>query len=183
MLRKEFAFVENNEVYQKLCNEGMIPETRTATSWDKLFFDLCDTIATKSKDRSAKVGSVIVDPVTNIVVSMGYNGFPRGADDDPVRQDDKALKLRLTAHAEANAICSAARLGHPLDNKILYCNKPCCLSCVKLIIQSGIDTVYVPEAAFYDEFNTHWVSDMYDTLTLVYECNIELWLSRPEKRT
>lgn len=45
-------------------------------SWDKYFIDMAAFVAQKSKDRSRKVGAVIVGP-DNEVRSTGFNGFPR----------------------------------------------------------------------------------------------------------
>ncbi len=44
-------------------------------SWDKYFFDLCETISTNSKCLSRKIGAIIVKDKT--IISMGYNGPPR----------------------------------------------------------------------------------------------------------
>jgi dCMP deaminase len=46
-------------------------------SWDEYFIRMAMFVAQKSKDDSTKVGCVIVSP-DNTVLSMGYNGFPRG---------------------------------------------------------------------------------------------------------
>ena len=50
-------------------------------TWDRYFLEMATLIASRSKDRSTKVGAVIVDGVRNIR-ACGYNGFPRGVDDD-----------------------------------------------------------------------------------------------------
>lgn len=46
-------------------------------NWDTYFIKMADLVASKSKDDSTKVGCVIVS-TDNTVLSMGYNGFPRG---------------------------------------------------------------------------------------------------------
>lgn len=46
-------------------------------SWDTYFIEMAMFVATKSKDDSTKVGCVIVSE-DHTVLSMGYNGFPRG---------------------------------------------------------------------------------------------------------
>ena len=45
-------------------------------SWDKYFFELCETVSTNSKCLSRKIGAILVKD--KIVISMGYNGPPRG---------------------------------------------------------------------------------------------------------
>ena len=105
--------------------------------WDKKFLKLAVEIGGWSKDPSTKVGAVIVDS-DNTIVSMGYNGFPRGIKDD-YRLDDRQTKYELVVHAEANAIVHAKRC-------LKYCTiyttpfMPCS-RCAGLIIQAGIQRV------------------------------------------
>ena len=49
--------------------------------WDIRFLEMARNSAMWSKDPSTKVGSIIVDDDKR-VVSVGYNGFPKGVDDD-----------------------------------------------------------------------------------------------------
>ena len=42
----------------------------------------------------------------NRVVSIGYNGFPKGVKDDH-RLDNRELKYEMIVHAEANALLFA----------------------------------------------------------------------------
>lgn len=97
-----------------------------------------------SKDPSTQVGAVVVDDDGH-VLSVGYNGFPRGVDDDPARYADREQKLKLIAHAESNAIAQAARCGVRLAGASLIVTAlyPCS-TCAKLIIQAGIKRVYAP---------------------------------------
>jgi len=46
-----------------------------------------------------------------------------------------------TAHAEQNAIVSAARFGIALQGATLYCHMTPCYVCAKMIINAGIDRV------------------------------------------
>jgi dCMP deaminase len=107
-------------------------------AWDKTFLNLCDEIAQRSKDPSTKVGACIVDEKKRIV-SMGYNGFPRGCVDDPRMYEDRSVKLMRTIHAEVNAIITADRA---LDGCTLYVSPlhPCA-NCAAIIVQSGIKRV------------------------------------------
>ncbi len=105
--------------------------------WVIRFLALAQHVASWSKDPRAKVGAVIVDAEKRIV-SLGYNGFPRGVKDDEERLRDKATKLRLVVHAEANAILNAHRIP---DQCTLYTTQVPCDECAKLIIQAGIKTV------------------------------------------
>lgn len=109
--------------------------------WDEWFVGLARYVATASKDPSTQCGAVIVD-ASRRVVSLGYNGFPRGVDDSQERYADREVKLRMVAHAEANAILFA---GRPLSGCTLYTYpfQPCA-GCAKLVIQSGIRECVAP---------------------------------------
>ena len=52
-----------------------------STNWDNRFLDMAKLVSTWSKDPSTRVGAVIVDP-SNRLVSVGYNGFPKGVTDN-----------------------------------------------------------------------------------------------------
>ena len=54
---------------------------RDELSWDELFILQATLIAQKSKDPSTKVGCVIVND-DNVILSTGFNGFPRGIEED-----------------------------------------------------------------------------------------------------
>lgn len=114
------------------------------TDWNKRFIDLANYIALWSKDRSKKVGSVIVDDDRR-VISMGYNGFPQNINDDIEERHQKPLKLFYVVHAEANAISSANRSGAKTKGATIYITFPPCSECAKLIIQNGIKRVICRE--------------------------------------
>ena len=78
------------------------------SQWDLRFLEMAKHVASWSKDPSTKVGAVIFDEQKR-VVSLGYNGFPKGVDDDPKRYADRELKYRMVVHAEANAMIFAQR--------------------------------------------------------------------------
>lgn len=111
------------------------------SKWNNRFIELCNHIATWSKDKSTQVGAVIVD-ANKRIVSVGYNGFPAGVDDDVESRHERPAKYMYTEHAERNAIFTASRIGVSLLNTTLYCNYLPCPDCARAIIQSGIKTVY-----------------------------------------
>ncbi|MBI2669577.1 MAG: hypothetical protein HYX20_00290 [Candidatus Yanofskybacteria bacterium] len=59
--------------------------------WDRRFLALAEFVAQWSKDPSTKTGAVIVDS-NNRLVSVGYNGFPRGVNDSPERLENREIK-------------------------------------------------------------------------------------------
>lgn len=108
------------------------------------FVRVAESIASLSKDPSTKVGALIIDDDANII-STGFNGFPRGVNDMRERYQIREMKLKLVAHAEANAIAQAARAGHRTHgaNLIVTALYPC-TNCTGLIIQAGIKRVFAP---------------------------------------
>ena len=63
-------------------------EAEKKAKWDKRFVELSKHVATWSKDPSTQVGAAVVDGQL-CVVSLGFNGFPRGVDDSPELYADK----------------------------------------------------------------------------------------------
>ena len=77
-----------------------------STKWDDRFLVLAKLIGSWSKDPSTQVGAVIVDN-KNRIVSVGYNGFPRGVEDSEKRLCNRQEKYDIIVHAEVNAIAFA----------------------------------------------------------------------------
>ena len=137
------------------------------SSWDKRFLDLAELVSSWSKDPSTKVGAVIVDD-KNIIVSVGFNGFPKGIKDDD-RLYNRDSKYQIIIHAENNALMFAKR---PLDNCTLYTYPfmPC-PRCAGMIIQSGIKRV----VSYKNTIDRHrWELDFSISRELFCEANIQL---------
>ena len=140
--------------------------------WDDRFLQLAETIATWSKDPSTKVGAVIVDD-SHRVISVGYNGFPKGIDDSPEIYADREYKLNTIIHAETNAILFAQR---DLAGCTLY-TFPCmpCAHCAALIVQSGIKTVVT---VANEGFETRWAESVKITRSLFEQASIAMVVYR-----
>jgi len=93
----------------------------------------------RSKDRSTKVGAVAIDD-NYCLKGSGYNGFPRGTNDDLDSRHERPLKYRWTVHAEMNVIAQAARPVLEGTTLILTSLHPCS-TCAGLIVQAGIKRV------------------------------------------
>ena len=128
------------------------------TDWHKRFLDLCEHVATWSKDPSTKLGSVIVDDKKRIL-SVGYNGFPRGVSDHEERYNDRPTKYLFVAHAERNALDNAPMM---VDNCTMYVTLLPCNECAKSIIQKGITTVVTYRPERKDTFNWNATLAMFD---------------------
>jgi len=110
--------------------------------WDKRFLILAEAVSLWSKDPSTGVGCILVDPRQR-VISLGFNGLPRGVEDRPDRLSNREVKLRMTLHAEENAVLFALR---PLEGATCYTwPLPPCAHCASKLIQAGISRVVAPE--------------------------------------
>lgn len=101
-------------------------------------------VASWSKDKKTGVGAVIVND-ENTELVMGYNGFPRGMDDDKESRHERPEKYLWTEHAERNAIYKAAREGISTNGTIMYVTYFPCHECTRAIIQAGIKKLVSPE--------------------------------------
>lgn len=117
--------------------------------WNTLFIHQAHLISKKSKDPSTKVGCVIVSK-DNVILSMGFNGFPRGVCETHPERWERPEKYYWVEHAERNAIFNAARVGVSLNGAKAYLNwepKPCA-DCTRALIQVGITEIIGPNRTF-----------------------------------
>ncbi len=126
-------------------------------SWDEYFMSMAHLSAKRSKDPSTQVGACIVNKDKR-VVGLGYNGFPRGCDDDiyPWERNGDLLdtKYPFVVHAELNAILNSIQ---NLAGCTIYVSLFPCNECAKAIIQAGITKV-VYESDKYDGTETNIAS-------------------------
>ena len=96
-----------------------------------IFMGVAHLAALRSKDPNTQVGCCIVSE-DNKILSIGYNGFPKGCSDDefPWRRegDPYDTKYFYTTHSELNAILNYR--GGSLEGAKLYvslfpCNEVC----------------------------------------------------------
>lgn len=132
--------------------------------WDTTFMAIADVVANRSKDPRTQVGAIIVNK-DNIITSIGYNGFPRGIDDDKWPWD-APQKYMVIVHAEANAILNSNQQS--LKDCKLYVPFFTCNECAKLIIQSGIREVIYRTDYYYDEYSMVIARQMYDLSGVTY---------------
>lgn len=96
---------------------------------------MAKVVASWSKDPSTQCGAVIVN-ADNEIVSVGFNGFPKGVADTESRLNNRELKYAITLHAERNAILFAKQ---SLKDCTLYTfPMQCCSECAAMAIQAGI---------------------------------------------
>ena len=114
-------------------------------TWDEYFMGVATLSGRRSKDPSTQVGACIVSQ-DNKILSMGYNGFPKGCSDDELPwgkeqelDDPYNAKYFYSTHSELNAILNYR--GGSLEGSKLYVTLFPCNECAKAIIQSGINEV------------------------------------------
>lgn len=109
-------------------------------NWTDYFLGLAKVVSQKSHDIHTQHGCVITD-LNNRILGVGYNGFPRGLDDNslPTHRPDK---YRWMIHAERNALANC--VVRP-DDGIAYVTGQCCNDCVMALWQEGIKTVYMTD--------------------------------------
>ena len=141
-------------------------------SWDEYFMGIADLSSQRSKDPNSQVGCCIVSQ-DNKILSMGYNGFPRGCSDDefPWNRDDADTdpynaKYSYVTHSELNAILNYR--GVSLEGAKLYVTLFPCNECAKAIIQCGIRTIIYGDDKYHDTAQTRASRRMLDAAGVRY---------------
>ena len=115
---------------------------RSRPDWDQYFLCLAFVARVRSHDPDTQHGCILCTP-DNHVLSVGYNGFPRGMDDNllPITRPEK---YRWMAHAESNSLanCPVRPTGCTA-----YVTGESCLPCLMALWQHGV--VKVVQAAWH----------------------------------
>ncbi len=113
-------------------------------SWDEYFMGVAILAGFRSKDPNTPVGSCIVGS-DHKILSMGYNGFPTGCDDDEFPWEREGefgeTKYAYVTHSELNAILNYKGNHGNLEGATIYVSLFPCNECAKAIIQCGIRRV------------------------------------------
>lgn len=133
------------------------------------FLGIAKAVAALSKDRSRKVGALAIGPAGEIR-AMGYNGFPRGCDDNIEARHERPEKYLWAEHAERNLVYNAARVGVPLEGCILVVTGLLpCMDCARGIVQAGFKAVVTD-----GEENPRWLGSNMKAMELFKEVGIEV---------
>lgn len=116
-------------------------------SWDAYFMGIALLSAKRSKDPNTSVGACIVGQ-DNRILSLGYNGMPRGCSDDiyPWEREGEDLETKYlyVCHAELNAILNYT--GTNMSGAKIYTTLFPCNECTKALIQAGIkEVIYISD--------------------------------------
>jgi len=141
--------------------------------WDEYFMGIASLSALRSKDPSTQVGACIVD-VSHKVVSIGYNGMPRGVDDECIPWDHGEgleSKYLYVCHAEFNAILNT-RDGSALKDCTLYVTLFPCNECAKAIIQVGIKEIVFLDDKYHDHIEEKASRKLLDMAGIKYRAYV-----------
>ncbi len=145
--------VENNGTKEALCSQvsswlQKLMSQLSRPDWDEYFMRMAKVAALRSNCVKRKVAAVIVRDKR--VISTGYNGTPRGTRNcfeggcprcNQLADSGTQLDDCLCSHGEENAITQAAYHGVSVKDGVLYTTFSPCLTCTKMIINSGIGEV------------------------------------------
>lgn len=126
-------------------------------SFDELYMGIAELASKRSKDPSTRHGACIINKY-NRIISIGYNGLPKGLNDDGYNESGSVNgvvidywltpnKYPYVVHAEENAILNATV---DLKDTILYLYSEKgyypCSTCARMMSQTGIKEVVMKTA-------------------------------------
>jgi dCMP deaminase len=156
-------------------NDIIHPEVQEVFTdkWKRHFLKEARLTSEPSKDRSTKCGCVLVGMRRNILTS-GYNGMPRGMNDDVEERHERPAKYAYFEHSERNAIFNAAYEGVALGGCVAFVTGPPCVDCTRAMIQSGVIAVIIPEHHNFKAQETadRWRESCQVALDMMTECGI-----------
>jgi dCMP deaminase len=137
--------------------------------WHKRFLELAKLVSTWSKDPSTQVGAIIVND-KNRIVSLGFNGYPRGLKDEGL--DNREVKYLKILHGEINAILFSKQ---DLNDCTIYVYPlPPCANCTSVIIQSGISKIVVLENQNKTKMLERWSQHNLIAKEMAEEAGVEI---------
>ncbi len=147
-----------------------MPKRKNYINWDEYFMGIALLSSERSKDPNSQVGACIVSN-DNKILSIGYNGFPVGCNDDDLsweREGDyKETKYPYVCHAELNAILNYT--GSTIKGSKIYVSLFPCNECAKAIIQSGIKEVIYKSDKYKDTDSVQVSKKMFDMAGVKYK--------------
>ena len=149
----------------------------TASGADRRIMTLIvDEIATWSKHPGRKLGAVITGTGGGFR-ALGFNGLPRGMDDQDERYRVNPLKSEFTICAERNALRNARMVGTDVTGAWLHVCWCPCEKCAIAIVESGIARVY---AVASDMETAHPRWGMSRSLDILREGGVQLVWHDPD---
>lgn len=127
----------------------MAGERTDVISWDEFFMRVAVAASLRSKDPNTQVGACLAG-LDHRILSVGYNGTPRGLTDlsFPWDSSDDPLfdKHSYVIHAEANAVLNYHGSLRDLRGASAYVTLFPCNECAKFLVQVGVaEVVYLDD--------------------------------------
>jgi dCMP deaminase len=108
--------------------------------WAEYFMGIAREVSKRATCDRLHVGAVIVRG--HNILATGYNGSVVGEPHcDEVGHDMEDGHCVRTVHAEANAICQAAKHGARIDGSALFTTAFPCWPCFRLALNAGVRAV------------------------------------------
>lgn len=148
--------------------------------WDKRFIRLAEHVAVWSKGPRKRVGCVIVRP-GNEIASTGYNGAPRGFDDELFLQLSRENQHAIVIHAEANALyrlnaSDAKRMTKEPYTAYVSPMAPCA-NCARLLCLYGVRRV----VAYCGQMSPDWIESAEKARQIFEQAGVEVIFVRAEQ--
>jgi len=125
--------------------------------WDDYFMTMAFLVAMRSPDPDTKHGCVFVDQ-KNRILTLGYNGAPRGCRDDLIPWDKRPDKYYFSTHSEENAFANAN--GSNLEGSTIYVTGFPCHRCFAQLLQYGVaKIVYGKQGSYFGRQNEYSQGD------------------------
>lgn len=136
--------------------------------WDARFLELAEHVAEWSKGPRKRIGAVIVRPDKSIA-SLGYNGPPRGFDDEAFLRMTREEQHSVVIHAEDNAL-QQTHEAESVAGYTLYVSPlfPCA-RCADKIAQAGIARV----VAYCGHISPDWRESAEEAERIFIEAGVE----------
>ena len=138
------------------------------SKWDKRFLNLAYDVGLWSKGPRKRIGAVIVRPDRS-VASMGYNGAPRGFDDEIFLTMTREKQHKIVVHAEMNALIQLSDSDFLADKNYTIYISPLypCVRCAEMIV----DTVTIKRVVAYcGQSSSDWQKSA-KAAEEVFKCN------------
>lgn len=119
-------------------------------SWDQIWMEFAGRLAERSTCRRLSVGCVVVSADNSVVLGLGYNGGPKGLNNECL-SDEPGKCGHL--HAEINALIKT-NYRDASPKKVYLTTEPC-YACAVALVNAG-----VVEVIFRDEYRDHAGADL-----------------------
>lgn len=143
------------------------------SKWDSRFIELAEHVGEWSKGPRKQIGAVLVRPDRS-VASMGYNGPPRGFDDEAFLRMTREEQHKIVIHAEDNALRQMAWNDQASELTLYVSPLLPCRDCAERIIA---DRRIKRVVAYCGHISKDWLNSAEEAYTMLTEAGIEVLYS------